>query len=289
MVLNDEAHHVHDEKLKGTDHRTAPLRDPLRTPNDPRAGVVSQLEYSATPKYEKAARSGTRSLITRSRRPLRTGLSKPRSSARSPGKGRARRDLLSTQPAMARCGRRSLGGPLRRPQGPPRPPLVSRLHAPCRPRVGLREGAAEALRHLRRRQHRRPATVPRRQRNCNELAQRSDASIVCPYCQDRSRWHARRFRPRHPDRPHGLCQGARRGARPPVEGQRAPGRTPRLLGLCNGPGELTGRARLPHGVQRPTSTPQHRERPSARARPTPSDLPCDRHVQGRACRRSRDA
>jgi len=54
MVLNDEAHHVHDEKLKWN-QTIERLHDELRkrTPDDPGAGVVSQLDYSATPKYEK--------------------------------------------------------------------------------------------------------------------------------------------------------------------------------------------------------------------------------------------
>ena len=54
MVVNDEAHHVHDEKLKWN-QTIERLHDELRrrTPDDPGAGVVSQLDYSATPKYEK--------------------------------------------------------------------------------------------------------------------------------------------------------------------------------------------------------------------------------------------
>ncbi len=54
MVLNDEAHHVHDEKLKWN-QTIERLHDELRsrTPDDSSAGVVSQLDYSATPKYEK--------------------------------------------------------------------------------------------------------------------------------------------------------------------------------------------------------------------------------------------
>ncbi len=54
MVLNDEAHHVHDEKLKWN-QTIERLHDELRrrTPQDVGAGVVSQLDYSATPKYEK--------------------------------------------------------------------------------------------------------------------------------------------------------------------------------------------------------------------------------------------
>ncbi|HTX30805.1 MAG TPA: DEAD/DEAH box helicase family protein [Solirubrobacteraceae bacterium] len=54
MVLNDEAHHVHDEKLKwnqSIERLHAELRH--RAPEDPVAGVVSQLDFSATPKYEK--------------------------------------------------------------------------------------------------------------------------------------------------------------------------------------------------------------------------------------------
>jgi type III restriction enzyme len=54
MVLNDEAHHVHDEKLKWN-QTIERLHDELRerTSDDAEAGVVSQLDYSATPKYEK--------------------------------------------------------------------------------------------------------------------------------------------------------------------------------------------------------------------------------------------
>jgi type III restriction enzyme len=54
MVLNDEAHHVHDEKLKWN-QTIERLHEELlaRTADDPGAGVVSQLDYSATPKYEK--------------------------------------------------------------------------------------------------------------------------------------------------------------------------------------------------------------------------------------------
>ncbi len=53
MVLNDEAHHVHDEKLKWN-QTIERLHDELRkrTPDDPGAGVVSQLDFSATPKHE---------------------------------------------------------------------------------------------------------------------------------------------------------------------------------------------------------------------------------------------
>ncbi len=54
MVLNDEAHHVHDEKLKWN-QTIERLADELtkRSGDDPAAGVVSQLDFSATPKYEK--------------------------------------------------------------------------------------------------------------------------------------------------------------------------------------------------------------------------------------------
>jgi type III restriction enzyme len=54
MVLNDEAHHVHDEKLKWN-QTIERLHEELRrrAPDDPGAGVVSQLDFSATPKYEK--------------------------------------------------------------------------------------------------------------------------------------------------------------------------------------------------------------------------------------------
>jgi type III restriction enzyme len=53
MVLNDEAHHVHDEKLKWN-QTIERLHDELRkrTPDDPGAGMVSQLDFSATPKHE---------------------------------------------------------------------------------------------------------------------------------------------------------------------------------------------------------------------------------------------
>ena len=54
MVLNDEAHHVHDEKL--TWNQTIErLHAELRSSGagDPNVGVVTQLDFSATPKYEK--------------------------------------------------------------------------------------------------------------------------------------------------------------------------------------------------------------------------------------------
>jgi type III restriction enzyme len=54
MVVNDEAHHVHDEKLawnQTIERLHAALRS--RAGDDAHAGVVSQLDYSATPKYEK--------------------------------------------------------------------------------------------------------------------------------------------------------------------------------------------------------------------------------------------
>ena len=54
MVLNDEAHHVHDEKLKWN-QTIERIHDELRAraSDDSGAGVVSQLDFSATPKYEK--------------------------------------------------------------------------------------------------------------------------------------------------------------------------------------------------------------------------------------------
>jgi type III restriction enzyme len=53
MVLNDEAHHVHDEKLSWN-QSIERLHLALRTAApDPGAGVISQLDFSATPKYEK--------------------------------------------------------------------------------------------------------------------------------------------------------------------------------------------------------------------------------------------
>lgn len=54
MVVNDEAHHVHDEKLQW--NRTIErMHGELRAgdPDDADAGVVSQLDFSATPRYEK--------------------------------------------------------------------------------------------------------------------------------------------------------------------------------------------------------------------------------------------
>jgi type III restriction enzyme len=54
MVVNDEAHHVHDEKLQWNltiERLHGALRE--RASDDGNAGVVSQLDYSATPKYEK--------------------------------------------------------------------------------------------------------------------------------------------------------------------------------------------------------------------------------------------
>ncbi len=54
MVVNDEAHHVHDEKLKWN-QTIERLHGVLRasTTDDHGAGVISQLDFSATPKYEK--------------------------------------------------------------------------------------------------------------------------------------------------------------------------------------------------------------------------------------------
>ncbi len=54
MVLNDEAHHVHDEKLSWNqtiERVHVALRADAAT--DPTAGVIAQLDFSATPKYEK--------------------------------------------------------------------------------------------------------------------------------------------------------------------------------------------------------------------------------------------
>jgi len=54
MVVNDEAHHVHDQKLKWN-QSIERLHEELRqrAGDDSGAGVVSQLDFSATPKYEK--------------------------------------------------------------------------------------------------------------------------------------------------------------------------------------------------------------------------------------------
>ena len=54
MVVNDEAHHVHDKKLKWN-QSIERLHEELRhrADDDSGAGVVSQLDFSATPKYEK--------------------------------------------------------------------------------------------------------------------------------------------------------------------------------------------------------------------------------------------
>ncbi|MDQ3572069.1 MAG: DEAD/DEAH box helicase family protein [Actinomycetota bacterium] len=54
LVVNDEAHHVWDEKLKwnqSIERLHAELKE--RTDDDPEAGVVSQLDFSATPKDQK--------------------------------------------------------------------------------------------------------------------------------------------------------------------------------------------------------------------------------------------
>src|SRR5215210_2346581 len=56
VVVNDEAHHVWDEKLKwnqSIERLHAELRE--RSDDDPGAGVVSQLDFSATPKDQKGA------------------------------------------------------------------------------------------------------------------------------------------------------------------------------------------------------------------------------------------
>ena len=54
MVVNDEAHHVRDEKLKWnqTIERLHASCKSART-DDPGAGVVAQLDFSATPKDQK--------------------------------------------------------------------------------------------------------------------------------------------------------------------------------------------------------------------------------------------
>jgi type III restriction enzyme len=54
MVVNDEAHHVHDEKLKWN-QTIERLHHELqeRRKDDSRAGVVSQLDFSATPKDQR--------------------------------------------------------------------------------------------------------------------------------------------------------------------------------------------------------------------------------------------
>lgn len=54
MVINDEAHHVWDEKLKwnqSIERLHAEL--PQRARDDPGAGVISQLDFSATPKDQR--------------------------------------------------------------------------------------------------------------------------------------------------------------------------------------------------------------------------------------------
>ncbi len=53
VVFNDEAHHVHDEKLMWC-RTIEQLHEEMRKrrPGDPRAGVISQLDFSATPRYE---------------------------------------------------------------------------------------------------------------------------------------------------------------------------------------------------------------------------------------------
>ncbi len=54
MVVNDEAHHVHDQKLEWN-RSIERLHEDLarRAGGEPGAGVISQLDFSATPKYEK--------------------------------------------------------------------------------------------------------------------------------------------------------------------------------------------------------------------------------------------
>jgi type III restriction enzyme len=54
LVANDEAHHVHDPKLEWS-KTIERLDDALRkrAPDDDGAGVVCQLDFSATPRYEK--------------------------------------------------------------------------------------------------------------------------------------------------------------------------------------------------------------------------------------------
>lgn len=54
LVVNDEAHHVHDPKL-AWNQTIERLHKAIRAgaPSDPGAGVISQLDFSATPKYEK--------------------------------------------------------------------------------------------------------------------------------------------------------------------------------------------------------------------------------------------
>lgn len=54
MVVNDEAHHVWSEKLKWN-QSIERLHETLqeKAPGDPRAGVIAQLDFSATPKDQK--------------------------------------------------------------------------------------------------------------------------------------------------------------------------------------------------------------------------------------------
>ena len=86
VVLNDEAHHVHDEKLKWN-QTIERLHDELRkrTPDDLGGGVVSQLDFSATPKHENGELFRHVVVTIRSLRQSPTGSSRPQSSARSLG------------------------------------------------------------------------------------------------------------------------------------------------------------------------------------------------------------
>ena len=111
-MLNDEAHHVHDEKLKWN-QTIERLHDELRTraPDDPGAGVVSQLDFSATPKYEKGGVFRHIVVDYPLAQAVADGIVKtPVIGEVSRREGRARRHLLSAQPAMARRRGRPLAG-----------------------------------------------------------------------------------------------------------------------------------------------------------------------------------
>ena len=98
MVVNDEAHHVWDEKLKWNqtiERLHAELRE--RTPDDPAPASSRSSTSRRRRRIRRAASSATSSSTTRSRRPSPTGSSRRRSSARS----RARRSSSATRPSSA--------------------------------------------------------------------------------------------------------------------------------------------------------------------------------------------
>ena len=79
MVLNDEAHHVHDEKLSWNqtiERLHTALRNDEGSPSG--LGVISQLDFSATRSTRRAGSFGTPLSTIRSPKPSLTESSKPR-------------------------------------------------------------------------------------------------------------------------------------------------------------------------------------------------------------------